>query len=184
MSKSKAVNDPGQVPLGFEEFFTMRGEAAAETKGIPQPEANQQMQEEQLGTAGMAAFCWLYKIARSACHESKIEAEYLPLVHALEKSQQVNLTELAEKVGVHPTTVRRQMNALEKNGLGTVRPGRLRKKKAMIPEIFAPGLEELSRCRAKIGSELKVRLDCPTGQGEEFVKALERLLAISKRAPR
>ena len=169
--------------LGFEEYFHAEEKLAA-APSSPPPEPNPKKDiEEELGRAAMTVFSWLYGIARSACGKGKIQPEHLPTLQALEKQTQANLTDLGKKVGVHPTTVKRQMKVLQKNGVGTVQRGRLRKKKAVIPELLAPGQEELSRCCAKMGSELKVRLDCPNGEGKEFTKALGRLAAVSKAPP-
>ena len=149
---------------------------------IPRQEQDE-VQQEQLGRAAMTVFSWLYGIARSACRKSKIEPEHLPTLQALEKGPPANLTDLGKKVGVHPTTVKRQMNVLEKNGVGAVRQGRVNKKKAMIAEITPAGRQELGCCRSRLGSELKGSLEQPSCDSDDLGKALRHLVAILKAAP-
>jgi DNA-binding MarR family transcriptional regulator len=180
------IKDPGQVPLGLEEWAQAEGKLEADAGSSAPREANQQkdVDEEELGKAATTVFSWLYGIARSACRKGKIEPEHLPTLEALEKHPQANLTDLGKKVGVHPTTVKRQMDVLQKNGVGAVRPGCVKKKKAMIAEIIPAGRAELSCCRSRIASELKGGLDRRRCESEDFANALERLLAASKATPR
>ena len=166
--------EEGARILGIASKNIVRPELTTET-----PRQDQELQEEELGKAATTVFCWLYGITRSACGKGKIQPEHLPTLQALEKDPQANLTDLGKKVGVHPTTVKRQMDVLQKNGVGAVRAGRVKKKKAMIAEIIPAGRQELSRYRSRIGSELKGSLERPSCDCEEFSKALGRLVAIA-----
>ncbi len=185
--KGNGLNVEGQKPLWFLDE-ALQTEAKLEADGAssapPEPNQHQDVEEEDLGKAATTVFSWLYGIARSACRQGKIEPEHLPTLEALEKHPQSNLTDLAKKIGVHPTTVRRQMEVLQKNGVGAVLPGRIKKKKAMIAGIIPPGQAELSCCRSRIASELKGSLERRRCESKEFANAVERLLAASKAAPK
>lgn len=181
MRSRKAVNNPYQELLAIEEWS--QGPVAMAKTEIPAAESSQELQEEQLGKAATTVICWLYRMARSACRRSKIRAEYLPILEALERDPGVNLAHLAEQLGVHPTTVERQVDALEKNGCVISRCGPLNKKKARIAKLEMAGREELTRRHVQVGSELRL-LAAGNCEREEFTQALERLLAVAQAAPR
>lgn len=182
--------------LAFEEFLAAAEEVSVQLPGTStsadqlavrseEPargeSANEEPSEEEIGQTAFTIFSWLHYLAASACRASRsIKPEHVPTLEALERHPGVNLTHLAKNLGVNVSTVDSQAKILNKNGILVLHRKPLKKGRAVVAAIEEPGREQISRLRAKVGSEIKEGLGSGNGQREDLIRALERLLAVMK----
>lgn len=156
---------------------------AVTTESLPRETTSTKAEtsDEEIGRAACIVYSWFEKVIRNACGKSPLRPEQLATIETISKHTEANLAEFAKKLRVDSGTVTRRVKALEKQGFVSSRRGKLRKHRATIAHVDynAP---ELSRLRARVGSDIKAGLAEPNGSTAELGRAFEQLESILRAA--